>query len=109
MEVESFQISIKRDPTIFMDLKDISQFDKWHRNNTSLSKIQDVDDVLNPKYKPISIGDQMIFTCKNMYTVFDMTIKTDQGIDFVRQHEGDKDAQKVYEKIIEYYLRSTKE
>ena len=48
-EAESFQRSIKKDPTLYMDLQDISQFDKWHRNTTSLSKMQDVDDVLNPK------------------------------------------------------------
>ena len=45
---------------------------------------------------------------KYMYAVFIKTLQTDQGKAYVREHEKDSDAQKVYKKISEFALKSTK-
>ena len=41
-----------------------------------------------------------------MYLVAMTTLKTDRGIVFVGEHEHDRDAQKVFEKVINFYLHS---
>ena len=43
-----------------------------------------------------------------MYAVFERTLQTDQGKAFVRQHEQDFDAQKIYSSLQDYSVKSTK-
>jgi hypothetical protein len=45
---------------------------------------------------------------KFMYAVFERTLQTDQGKAFVRQHEKDFDAQKIYMHLEDYSIKSTK-
>ena len=44
---------------------------------------------------------------KYMYAVFEHILLTDQGKAIIREHELDRDAQKVYAKVIDFYLAST--
>ena len=41
--------------------------------------------------------------------VLEKKVLSDQGKTIVREHVGDRDAQTVYKKIVQYYIRSTKE
>ncbi len=108
--LDVFKKGIKRDPTYFTDLKDGKYFDDWRRKTEAVAIAQDVADVLNEHYSPTSTEEKELFQAKNnyMYSVFVQTVKSDVGKSIVRQHEVDKDAQKVYQEIKRHYLDSTK-
>ena len=101
-QVEQFKKSIKRDISYFTVLKDKKQFKSWHQNLLATAAAQDVEEVLDPSYKPSNDEEAKLFIEKQKYMyLVDMTIlKTDRGIVFVGQHETDRDAQKVFEKVI---------
>ena len=50
--VEQFKKSIKRDKSDFTVLKDKKQFKSWHQNLLATAAAQDVEEVLDPEYKP---------------------------------------------------------
>ena len=69
---------------------------------------QDVKEVLDPHYTPSNPDDAALFREKQiyMYNIADTILQTDRGMVFVGQHEHDHDAQKVFAKLINYYLNS---
>ena len=108
--VREFKRGIKRDLTVYTILKDDAAWDAWNRNTMSHARAQDVADVLNPKYRPTSPQEKDLFDEKKkfMYAVFESVLKTDKGKSIVRAHHDTYDAQKVYEELAEYALKSTK-
>ena len=107
-QVEQFKKSIKRDKSDFTVLKDKKQFKSWHQNLIATAAAQDVEEVLDPNYTPSNEEETNLFNEKQkyMYLVAMTILKTDRGIVFVGQHETDRDAQKVFKKVIEFYLHS---
>jgi hypothetical protein len=107
---ELYKHGIKRDPSLFPTLKDERYNDTWHRTFANQARAQDVMDVLDPKYKPLSQADKELFDEKQkyVYAILEQKVLTDKGKALVRDHESDYDAQKVYEKLQKHHLSSTK-
>jgi len=76
----------------------------------TLAHAQDVSEVLDSLHVPVTQDDKDLFKEKQkyMFAVFDRTLLTDIGKALVCEHETDFDAQKVYAKIVKYYLKATK-
>jgi len=51
--LSKFKKGIKRDASLFVILKDLKQWDSWHRSTVAQARAQDVYDVLDP----VRIGD----------------------------------------------------
>ena len=45
---------------------------------------------------------------KYMYAILEQKVPTDHGKGFMREHENDYNAQKVYQKLVDHHLKSTK-
>ena len=108
--VDIFRRGIKRDPSLFPTLKEEKYNDTWHRSFETQARAQDVFNVLNPNYKPISQEDTDLFVeqQKYLYAVLESKVWTDFGKSLVREHEHNFDAQSLYKKLQAHHLRSTK-
>ena len=107
--IKEFKKGIKRDPSVFIIFKDDRKWDQWNRSTTAHCCAQLLSEVLDSKYKPKNKEEELLFKLKQeyMYAVFEKTLLTDKGKSFVRQHEGDADAQAIYRKLKAHYLSST--
>jgi hypothetical protein len=96
--VFEFKKGIKRDPNSFTVIKDNKQWDSFYRTLRAQTSYQDVDDVLDPNYKPKSTEDIELFQEKQkyMYSVFERILQTDEGKVIVRSHDADRNAQLIY-------------
>lgn len=108
--VDLFRRGIKRDPSLFPTLKDEKYNDTWHRSFETQARAQDVYNVLNASYKPMTQEEMDLFAeqQKYVYAVLESKVLTDVGKSFVREHEKDYDAQSVYKKLHDHHLKSTK-
>ena len=108
--VDLFRRGIKRDPSLFPTLKDEKYNDTWHRSFETQARAQDVYNVLNASYKPMTQEEMDLFVeqQKYVYAVLESKVLTDVGKSFVREHEKDYDAQSVYKKLHDHHLKSTK-
>ena len=109
--VSEFRRGIKRDPNLFLTLRDDKHWDSWRRSTISQARAQDVEEVLNEHYNPDATTPAgLLFKEKKkyMYAVFEKCVQTDVGQDIVREHTTDSDAQAVYQKLCKHALRSTK-
>ena len=107
---ETFKKSIKRDATLFPTFKDGKFWDNWRRSTLAVARAQDVEEVLNHDYIPLTDPEIDLFTEKKkfMYSVFTSVLQTDRGKKYVREHEADFNAQAVYKKLVDFYTTSTK-
>ena len=108
--VAMFRRTIKKDPSLFPTLKDDKYHDVWHRSFNTQAVAQDVADILNEAYVPTTADDIALFAEKQkfVYAVLETKVLTDRGKAIIRDHEHDFDAQKVYKKLKDYHLKSTK-
>ena len=109
-KADIFRRGIKRDPNSFPVLKEEKFNDSWHRSFENQARAQDVFQVLDPTYVPIHAEDIELFDEKQkyVYAILEQKVLTDRGKGFVRDHERTYDAQKVYEKLVDHHLKSTK-
>jgi len=93
-----------------MPFKDGKQFDSWQHSTLAQARAQDVADILDTTYVPLTPADKDLFSEKQkyMFAVFERTLLTDVGKLFVHDHENDGNARAVYKKVVDYYLKSTK-
>ena len=105
--VRDFQKSIKRDITHYEEFKEDSKWAVWHRHFTSIAMTHGMDNVLSPTYAPATEEEKALFReqQKFLYSVFDRCLKTAKSIKFVRAHEKDKDAQALYQGLVEAYVK----
>jgi hypothetical protein len=105
-----FRRAIKKDPSLFPTLKDDKYHDTWHRSFNTQTTAQDFSEFLDQNYVPLSADDIALFTEKPkfVYALLESKVLTDRGKSIIRDHEHDFDAQKVYQKIKSYHLKSTK-
>jgi len=91
--LSKFKKGIKRDASLFVVLKDLKQWDSWHRSTVAQAHAQDVYDVLDPAYKP-SPTEKDLFKAKQryMYAVFKRVLQTDKGKALVRSNETTSNA-----------------
>ena len=108
--VREFKRGIKRDPTLFPELKDLKQWDAWCIETKAQAKAQNVEQVFDAKYKASSASDKELFEQKQkfMYAVFTKKLLTDKGKSLVREHDTDGDAQTIYRQLFMHAKRSTK-
>jgi hypothetical protein len=107
---DHFRRGIKKDPSIFPTLKDEKYHDIWHRSFINQARAQDVSDVLDESYLPLTSDDLALFTEKQkyLYAVLEAKVLTDRGKAIIREHEADFNAQLVYKKLKDHHLKSTK-
>jgi hypothetical protein len=107
---QMFRRKIKVDATLFPVLKDEKYHDVWHRSFVNQARAQDVSEVLDPSYVPVTQDDMNLFAEKQkfLYAVLETKVLTDRGKSIIRDHEEDFNAQQVYKKLKEYHLTSTK-
>ena len=74
------------------------------------ARTQDVTNILNPNYNPLTPEDKQLFNEKQkfVYAVFEQKLVTDKGKSLVRLHESTYDAQAVYDELVAHYTKSTK-
>ena len=65
--VAMFRRSIKKDPSLFPTLKDDKYHDVWHRSFNTQAVAQDVSEVLDEKYVPVTVDDIALFSEKTKY------------------------------------------
>jgi hypothetical protein len=108
--VDVFRRGIKLDPSVYPILKDDKLNDIWHRGMLTQARAQGVDRVLDPDYVPNTPEEWALFRemQKYMYAVLETVLRTDRGKAFIRDHEDDFDAQKVYAETLTYHKTSTK-
>jgi hypothetical protein len=76
-----FKRGIKRDFASFPTLKDDKQKDQWHRTFSNLARAQDLSDVLDENYSPITAADKDLFSEKEkfLYAVLEAKVEMAKG------------------------------
>jgi hypothetical protein len=105
-----FRHTIKKDPSLFPTLKDGKYHDVWHHSFNTHAVAHDVSDVLDETFVPYTADDIALIAEKHkfVYTVLESKVLTDRGKAIFCDHELDFDAQKVYKKLKDYHIKSTK-
>ena len=105
-----FKRGIRRDANAFTPLKEDKQWDAWHRSTVAQARAQDLSDVLDPNFHPITNEARDVFEEKQkfMYAVFEKILLTDKGKAIVRQYSTHFDAQSVHRDICAYARSSTR-
>jgi hypothetical protein len=109
--VSEFNRGIRRDASTYPTLKDQRHWNGWNRAVISQARAHDVSEVFDPTFVP-DVNDpvaQELFQQKQnfVYAVLNKTVQTDQGQQYVREHEHDVNAQMVYAKLLKYASTST--
>ena len=104
-EAENFKKGIKRDPSVFPELKKDQAFNNWKLQTTALARSQGCADVLDPDYTPSNSEQTELFQLQQeyMYSVFIRTLQTDKGRELIRSHETDFNAQSIYASLLQFY------
>jgi hypothetical protein len=90
-----FKRGIKRDPSVYPVLKDELYNDSWHRSFANQARAQDVSDVLDAAYLPVTPVETELFQEKQkfLYAVLESKVETAKGKAIIRKHEGTFNAQ----------------
>ena len=89
-----------------MLLEDVMQWSEWDRQLRALVHTHGVEDVLNHLYSPVPGSDEEeVFKemQSHMYSVFVKLVKETKGLQIVKNHQDDKDAQAIYKELSAYY------
>jgi hypothetical protein len=76
-----FKCGIERDFNAFPTLKDERNNDQWHHTFTNIARAQDLSDVLNPKYVPLTTAAYDLFWEKQkfLYAILEAKVETAKG------------------------------
>jgi hypothetical protein len=87
--MHEFRKGVKRDPSLFPILKDEKQWDEWQCSMIAHARAQDVVDVFNPNYVPVTPADRVLLEAKKTYVfaILQKVLQTDKGKACVRAHE----------------------
>jgi len=89
-----------------MLLEDAMQWPEWDRQLRALVHTHGVEDVLNHLYSPVAGSDEEeVFKemQSHLYPVFVKLVKETKGLQIVKSHQDDKDAQAIYKELSNYY------
>jgi hypothetical protein len=94
---DTFRKGIKRDQSLFMELKSEELNDAWHRSFETQAHAQDIAEVLNANYVPAMQELVDLFAVKQtyVYAILESKVQTDCGRVTVQLHETDCDTQQV--------------
>jgi hypothetical protein len=107
--IHDFRKGIKRSVSDYKPFKEDRLWHAWHRHILTTARAQNVENVLDLTYKP-STPDEVALLAeqqKFVFSVFEQTIFTSDGIVFVRIHSSTGDATAVFRAMVERYGRST--
>ncbi|EEC51029.1 predicted protein [Phaeodactylum tricornutum CCAP 1055/1] len=106
--VEDFKRGIKRDKTHYPVLKDDRYWDNFYRSFVVTAVSHNVEKVLDPSYLPTDPLEKSLFEEQNkfVYSALEHTLQTDMGINIVREHSFDFNAQEVFRKVVKHYTES---
>jgi hypothetical protein len=76
----------------------------------SQARAQDVSEVLDPSYVPTTKQAKKLFNEKQkyVYSVLESKVINDKWMAIVQEYKDTSDAQKVYQKLTDHHLGSTK-
>jgi hypothetical protein len=105
-----FKRGIKHDPPVYPTLKDELWNDNWPHSFANQARAQDVHDVIDDKYVPITTAEKDLFQEKKkfLYAILESKVETAKGKAIIRKYESTFDAQKSYAELQEHHLKSTK-
>jgi hypothetical protein len=105
-----FRRGIKRNKSDYNTLKDEKQWDDWKRATVSTVYAHGCENILSASYIPGTPDEIILFSEQNkfMYDVYVSTLQTPMGKHFVRQYEGNRDAQAVWRDYLNYMRSSTR-
>ena len=88
---------IKRDMSIFKEMKKTKEWEQWDTQFCADVTTQGLSNILDPKYIPATYDDKMLFREQQHYTyaVFVRVLKMDKGKAIVRKYKGTYDAQSL--------------
>jgi hypothetical protein len=89
-------------------LKDDKQNYQWHHTSSNLAQAQDLSDVFDENYTPITTADIDLFAEKQkfLYAVLEAKVETAKGKAIINSHEKKFDAQKAYAELKNYHITS---
>mmetsp|Transcript_35402 Transcript_35402/g.85672 ORF Transcript_35402/g.85672 Transcript_35402/m.85672 type:complete len:444 (-) Transcript_35402:708-2039(-) len=103
--------SIKRDPSLFPELRERTAWDRFKASMITQARAQNVENVFKSKtaYTPVTTEDVAVFDLDQKYImgVFDSKLKSTQGQAIVRKHYDDYDAQTVWAELCLAYDKGT--
>ena len=107
--LSEYRRNIRRDANAFITLKEDKQWDSWQRSTIAQARAQDVSEILDENFVPITPEAQELFVEKQkfFYVAFEKTLLTDKGKALVRHYGSTFDAQKVYQELSAYAKSST--
>ena len=99
---------VKRDMTLYIELRQDKEWDRWNTRLCATARTQEVDRVLDPNFSPRDAEDRGLFEAQQnyMYAVFERTLLTDMGKTFIRKFESTANAQAIYKAMVEYSQES---
>ena len=89
-----------------MSLDDVMQWAEWDRQLRALAYTHGVEKVLNHLYSPVPGSDEEeVFEEMqgHMYTVFVRLVKETKGLQIVKKHKDDRNAQTIYKELSDHY------
>jgi hypothetical protein len=107
----NFSKNIKKDCNQYDVLKDDRQFDNWKRSFLAVARTHELDEVFDETYIPGTSPDEQALYWKKqkfVYSVFDLTLKTDYGKTLVRKYQDTFDSHKIWIGFCKYIKTSTK-
>jgi hypothetical protein len=106
---DRFNKGIKRDPSQFKTFQNETYWDTWFRGFTATAKTQGLNNILNEAYVPNTQNDVDLFEAQQayMYSVLIDRLQTENSQSILRDHEDDKDAQKIIAEVVTYYEKSS--
>ena len=107
--VDLWNKGIKRNRELFPTMTKESQWENTDRRFRSEARAQGCELPLDSKYKPKTQEEVELFDAqqKYVYNVMQCCYQTDHGKKFVREHDHDYDAQKVYESFKAFMEKTT--
>ena len=105
---DTFQRSIKIDPTAYKPLESDKDWDSFNRHTTAVARIHKTDAVLDPTYVPHTPDEIDLFERKQsfMYYVWVDNLLTNTGKELVRKYQSTYDAQSIYLELTEHCTKS---
>jgi hypothetical protein len=93
----TFRKGVKRDQSVFPELKQQHQFDNWYCTWKANAIVQAVGEVFDASYKPKSASEKEVFNEQQqyVYAMLNTKLLTEVGQKLVRDYEATYDAQSI--------------
>ena len=88
LSISNFKKTVKCDQSLFTQYKEERHWDRWNTHTIAQAHAQDVYEVFDISYKPITPVEWELFALKQKYifAVFTERLQTNYGKKLVRQH-----------------------